>query len=63
VGAGVHAALEQLGGEFGDEALDLVEPGRAGRDEVQVEPRVSGQPAPDGVGLMGGLVVADQAHR
>jgi hypothetical protein len=43
--------LQQLGGEFGEPALDLVEPGRAGRDEMQVEPRVGGQPAPDGVGL------------
>jgi hypothetical protein len=35
--AGVHAALEQLGGQLSKPALDLVEPGRAGRDEVQVE--------------------------
>jgi len=37
VNAGVHPALEQLGGELGEPAFDLVEPGGAGRDEVQVE--------------------------
>ena len=58
----MDTALEQLGGELGEPALDLVQPRRAGRDEVQVEPRVGGQPALDGVGLVGGVVVADQVH-
>ncbi len=52
--------LQQLGGELGEPALDMIEPRGAGRDEVQLEPRVGGQPGPDGVGLLGGVVVADQ---
>jgi hypothetical protein len=47
----MDTALEQLGGELGDAALDLVAPRRAGRDELQVKPGMSGQPALDRVGL------------
>ena len=57
---GVDSALEQLGGEFGEPAFDLVRPGRAGRDKMRVKSRVGGQPPLDGVGLVGGVVVADQ---
>ena len=38
------AALELLGGEFAEPALDQVEPGRAGRGEVQDEAWVREQP-------------------
>src|SRR5690606_13841334 len=41
-------------------ALHLVEPGGAGGREVHVEARVREQPFPDGGGLVGGVVVADQ---
>jgi hypothetical protein len=42
--------------------LDLIEPRGAGRDEMHMEPWVAGQPALHRVGLMGGVVVADQVH-
>src|SRR5207247_8362787 len=41
-------------------AFDLVDPGRAGRGEVHVEPGVFGQPGFDRRGLEGAVVVADQ---
>ena len=41
------AALEAASGEFGEEALDRVQPGRRGRGEVEGEARVSGQPGAD----------------
>ena len=40
----VGAAADQLVGEQAEPAFDLVEPGRAGRGEVQVEAGVAGQP-------------------
>jgi hypothetical protein len=50
----VGGAAEFAVGELGEPALDEVEPGRAGRREVQVEPGVLEQPLLDG----GCLVVA-----
>jgi hypothetical protein len=50
-------ALEALAGEFGEEAFDLVEPGRMGGDEVQVPAGMAGEPANDRVGLVSGVVV------
>ena len=41
VDAGMDTTLEQLGGEFGEPALDLVQPRGTGRDEMQVEPWVA----------------------
>jgi len=58
--AGVHPALEQLGGQLSKPALDLIEPGGAGRDEMHMEARARGQPPLDRLGLMRGVVVADQ---
>ena len=49
-----------LVGEEPEPAFDLVDPGRAGRGEVQVEAGVPGQPVLDRRGLVGGVVVADQ---
>jgi hypothetical protein len=49
--------LQQLGGELGEPALDLIEPRGAGRDEVHMKPRVRDQPAPDRVGLVSCVVV------
>ena len=62
VDAGMDTPLQQLGGELGEPALNLIEPRGAGRNEVHTKPRVGGQPALDGVGLMGGVVVADKLH-
>jgi YD repeat-containing protein len=53
----VDAALQQFGGQLAEPALHHVEPGGAGGDEVGVEAGVGGQPALDGVGLVGGVVV------
>jgi len=39
------APANSLRGEFPEPPLDEIHPGRAGRGEVQVEPRVLGQPA------------------
>ena len=49
----VHPALEQLGGRLGEPALDLVEPGGAGRNEVHVKAGMRGEPVLDDVGLVG----------
>ena len=51
-----------LVGEQPEPAFDLVEPGGAGRGEVQMEPWVGGEPGADRRGLVGGQVVADQMH-
>src|SRR6266702_455700 len=56
----VDAALQRLGGQLAEPPLDQVEPRRAGRDEVQLEAGMGGQPPLDGVGFVGGIVVADQ---
>src|SRR6266508_2251596 len=56
----VDAALQRLGGQLAEPPLDQVEPRRAGRDEVQLEAGMGGQPPLDGVGFVGGVVVADQ---
>ena len=54
------AAAERLVGELAEPALDQVQPRRRGRGEVQVEPRVLGQPGLDVGVLVGGVVVQDQ---
>ena len=38
----VDAALEELAGEVGEPTFNLVDPGRPGRREVDLESRVSG---------------------
>ena len=39
-----RTSLEPLSGQFGEEALDGVEPGCRGRGEVEMEPRMPFQP-------------------
>src|SRR5712691_6316674 len=56
------AALEPLPGQFGEEALDRVEPGGRGRGEVKVEPLVPLQPGLDLGMLVRGVVVDDQVE-
>jgi hypothetical protein len=58
----VNSAADELLGEQPEPAFHLVDPGRAGWGEVHVEPRMAGQPATDGRGLVSGQVVVDQVH-
>ena len=44
---------------IGEPAFVLVDPGRSGGREVQVEAGMAGQPGGDRLGLVGGQVVAD----
>ena len=54
-----HATLEPLFGEFGEEALDGVEPGRRSRREVEGHAWMAAEPF-DHLGmLVGGVVVQD----
>jgi len=48
IDAAMHAALDLLVGEQREPAFDLVEPGGAGRREVEVIARVAGEPRFDG---------------
>ena len=52
------AALEQVAGDLGEEALALGDPGGVGGGVVHVEAGVARQPGGDGEGLVGGVVVA-----
>src|SRR5260370_41699437 len=52
-------ALEAAPGEFGEEALDGIEPRARGRGEVEDEARMARQPGLDLRMLMGGVVVDD----
>src|SRR6266550_8313259 len=58
----MYAAADEFRGDLGEPAFDQVEAGRAGWDEVQAEAGVAYQPAADGLGLVGGEVVADDVH-
>lgn len=58
VGAAADAAL----GERCEPALDLVESGGQGRREVDVKPRMPGEPVLDQRGLVRAVVVHDQMH-
>ncbi len=50
-------ALKLPVGEFGEEALNEIEPRSRGRREVKVHTRVLGEPRSDGRMLVGGVVV------
>lgn len=54
-----HAAMGRAAqfavGQFGEPALDQVEPGGAGGGEVQVEPGMAQQPVLDRWGFVGGI--------
>jgi hypothetical protein len=56
-GAAVSAAAQLFFGQDSEPALDQVEPGSAGRREVQVEARMAQQPALDRRGFVGGVVI------
>ena len=53
-------APELFFGQEREEALDLVEPGGAGRREVDMPARMAGQPTLNGRRLVGCVVVHDQ---
>src|ERR1035437_4011096 len=61
-GAAVNPAAQLLFGEQGEPALDQVEPGAAGGSEVQMEARMAQQPALDGRGLVGAVIIEDQVR-
>ena len=52
-------ALQAALGQGAEQAFDGVQPRRAGRGEVDVEPGVAGQPVLHRRGLVGGVVVED----
>ena len=60
VDAGVAAAADALCRDLGEEALDEVQPGRAGGCEVQLEPGMLLQPGLHLGRLVGGVVVENQ---
>ena len=57
--AAVSATLDLLLAEQGEPALDQVEPGRACWREVQVEPRMTHEPATNASGFVRAIVVED----
>src|SRR5713101_8331964 len=61
-GAGVGAALDGALGEQCEPALDLIEPGAAGRGEVHMITRALRQPVPDHRAFVGGVIVDDQMN-
>src|SRR5580700_2369344 len=61
-GAAVNPAAQLPFGEQRKPALDQVEPGAAGRSEVQMEARMAQEPALDGRGLMGAVIIEDQVQ-
>ena len=60
LGRAMDAAPELFLGQEREKALDLVEPGGSGRREVDMPAGMPGQPALDGRGLVGGVVVHHQ---
>jgi len=56
------AASDRFVGQFAEPALDEVEPGARGRDEVEVEARVTLEPRVDVGVLVGAVVVDDQVQ-
>lgn len=58
----VGPSPELLIGEQAEPAFDLVQPGRVGRGEMHVEPRMRGQPSRHDRALVGAVVVTDQMH-
>jgi len=58
-----HAALEAPVGEFGEEALDGIEPGGGSRREVEGPARVFCEPFLDFWMLVGGVIVDDRVDR
>ena len=62
-GAAMDAAAQLFFGKASEPAFDQVEPGGAGRREVQMKARMTQQPALDGRGFVGAVIVDDQMQR
>ena len=62
VDAGVAAPADAPCGDRGEEAFDKVQPGRAGRREMQLEARMPRKPCFDLGRLVGGVVVEHEMH-
>lgn len=60
--AAVTSSSDLLVCELGEESLDLVDPRGVGRREVNMKPRVFGEPIADGRRLVGAVVVHDQMN-
>src|SRR5215207_7862783 len=58
----MNAASDLTFGEQRKKALDLVEPGAAGRGQMHVPARPAVEPIADGRSLVGCVVVDDQMH-
>ncbi len=61
--AGERAAADAFSCDLGEEALDQIEPGRAGRREVQMEARMLSQPCFHGGSFVSAVIVDDQMQR
>src|SRR5579875_3757801 len=59
----MDAAAQLFFSETCEPAFHQVEPRGAGRGEVQMETRMTQQPALDGRGFVGGVIVDDQVER
>src|SRR3954469_9357827 len=58
--AAMNTATDLLLGQRREEALDLVQPGTAGRGQMHLPARTFRQPVADQRGLVRGIVVPDQ---
>src|SRR6516225_10887371 len=58
--AAIDASPDLFVGDEGEEALDLIEPGRAGGREMDMPARPFGEPVADQRGLVRGVVVHDE---
>jgi len=59
----LDAAAQLFFGEAREPAFHQVEPGSAGRREVEMKARMTQQPTLEGRGLVGGVIVDDQMER
>ena len=60
--ASVRPPLDLFVGEQGEPAFDEIEPGPAGRGEVQMKPRPAGQPAMNPGRFVRAVVIENQVH-
>ena len=61
--ASIDATSDLFIGDKSKEALDLIEPGRTGRSEMDMPARPLGKPFADQRCFMSGLVVHDEMER
>ncbi len=58
-GAPVRSASDLFVGELGEPSFDEIEPGTTGRREVEMKPRLAGQPAVNHRRLVRAVVIED----